>query len=68
MDNVNDILLKAYRDGFKVQSDFARQHSQAVAMLASLGYLSTREGYQQYGRTWRITELGLRTLEKENIL
>lgn len=68
MENVNEILLKAYRDGFKVQSDFARSHSQEVAMLASLGYLSTREGYQQFGRTWRITELGLRTLEKENIL
>lgn len=63
-DLLADVLLYAFITPFKVQSDFARQYAQEVACLASLGFISTQEGPQEFGRKWRITGIGLDKLRK----
>lgn len=52
-------IIEAYRRGFTVQSDYARQHADYVAMAASLGLLSTRLYGNIYSREWRPTVKGL---------
>ncbi len=44
--------------GLKVASNFAREHAQAVAAAASMGFITTAEG-EGYGRTWRATGKGI---------
>ena len=62
------VLLHSYLSPFKVQSDFARQYAQEVACLASLGFISTLEGPQQYGRKWRVTGIGLDKLRNLGLI
>lgn len=62
------IIHKAYICPFTVQSNFARMHAKEIAMLASSGYLTTEERKARYGRTWRVTALGLDFLKTENFL
>ena len=59
------ILLKAWKGGFTVQSNFSRDHCQEVAALASMGYITTQESPGLWGRTWRITKSGLEILNLE---
>jgi len=66
--DLNNVLYQAYKYGFKVQSDFARENAQAVAALACLGMITTKEAPNQYGRIWRITGVGLETLRIEGWL
>ncbi|WEM05519.1 hypothetical protein HJJEPNFP_00019 [Ralstonia phage BOESR1] len=58
-DFLKEVLIVAFLDPFKIQSDFARLRSQEVAALASLGFISTLEAPGVYGRKWRITGVGI---------
>lgn len=62
------VLLEAFISPYKIQSDFAREYAQEVACLACLGYLTTQEGPQQFGRKWRITGIGLEKLRTLGVL
>lgn len=61
-DALKEVLIVAFLDPFKIQSDFARSRSQEVACLASQGFISTQEAPGMYGRKWRITGIGLEKL------
>lgn len=63
-----EVLLHAYRHGFSLQSNYARENAQIVAALASLGFLTTREGEREFGKTWRPTFAGLLQLSQRNIV
>lgn len=65
---LNQVLHRVYRKGLPLQSDFARQHDQEIAALASLGLITTKEAPHQYGRTWRITGEGLVFLKEEGCI
>lgn len=56
---LTDVVNKAYIDGFKVQSNFARENAVFVAQAASLYYITTRRPDNYFDNTWRITSLGL---------
>jgi hypothetical protein len=64
----NEILLRVYRSGISLQSDYTRSFDQEVAAMASLGLITTKEAPHVFGRTWRITEEGLRLLREEGFL
>lgn len=61
---LSQALYEAFMNPYKIQSDFAREFSAEVAALASMGYISTYEGPQMFGRKWRVTGLGLDKLRK----
>lgn len=68
---VNDVLFKAYTDGFSVQSNYARQYAQEVGALASLGLITTKviRGMEPvFGRVWRVTLAGMKLLKEEGII
>lgn len=67
-DLLAEVLRIAFISPFKLQSDFARMYAQEVACLACLGYISTQEGPQQFGRKWRVTGIGLEKLRKLGVL
>ena len=58
-----EVVDRAWGRGFKVSSDFAREYAPHVAMAASAGHITTEEGRDFYGKTWRITQEGLRVLD-----
>lgn len=64
----NEVLLKVYRHGLSLQSDYARTFDQEISAMASLGLITTKEAPHQYGRIWRITEEGLGLLREEGYL
>jgi hypothetical protein len=57
-------VLRAHLDGIALQSDFFRSNAPYVAMAASLGYLTTHIGGNEYCSEWHPTSRGLRWLEK----
>lgn len=57
-----EVVLEAYLGGFSVQSNFARENAQEVAAASSIGFISTLEAPDMYGRTWYITGPGLQHL------
>jgi hypothetical protein len=57
-----EVVREAYLGGFAVSSNFAREKSQEVAAAASIGFISTLEAPDVYGRTWHITGSGLQHL------
>jgi hypothetical protein len=57
-----EVVHEAYLGGFSVQSNFAREKAQEVAAAASIGFISTLEAPDLYGRTWHITGPGLQHL------
>ncbi len=57
------VVLEAYTQSFKVQSDFARTEAEYVAMAASLGLITTRVHRDVFSRHWRPTVKGLMFLE-----
>lgn len=68
---LNEVLHKAYLDGFELQSNYARSHPQEVAALASMGMISTklvRGVTPVFGRRWRITLDGIDFLAEEGIV
>jgi hypothetical protein len=64
----NEILLRCYRQGLSLQSNFVREFDQEVAALASLRLITTKVAPHTYGRVWRITEEGLSLLRDEGYL
>lgn len=63
-----EVLRRAYLQGFAIQSNYARENAQLVAMLASKGLIHTHEGKNQYGNVWRSTFAGLCKLTQEGIV
>ena len=57
-----EVVREAYIGGFAVSSNFAREQAQQVAAAASIGFISTQEAPDIYGRTWLITGAGLQHL------
>jgi hypothetical protein len=66
--SIPEVLKQAYLTPFTVQSNFARRNAVHIALLASTGYLTTVEGKELFGKTWRCTALALTTLKNENYL
>jgi len=66
--DLTSTLRAAWRGGFLVKSNFAREHAQAVAAAACLGLITTRSvpRVNTFGRTWLITAKGLSQLSKPN--
>jgi len=59
------VLNKAYMNGFSTKSDIAREYADVVAIAAVSGLISTSIPRRGWGRTWRITEGGLRLIKKD---
>lgn len=59
MDNVAEVLQKAWRGGFKTKSNFARKHANEIAMCSSLGLITTTLGNRQFSNEWFITKTGM---------
>lgn len=62
-----DVCLEAYKRGFTVQSDFAREHAEFVAMAASMHLITTHVTNNVFGREWRPTAKGFRFLQEMGI-
>ena len=60
---LGEVLRRAHRSPFALQSDFARANAPLVAYAASVGYLSSILPTGVPGTTWHITAAGLRHLE-----
>jgi hypothetical protein len=58
------ILFKAWKSGFTVQSNFAREEAGLVAMAASLQLITTRVSDGVYSSDWQITGKGIRLLNE----
>jgi hypothetical protein len=59
-------LSAAWRGGFSVKSNFAREHAEAIAAAACLRLITTQSVPRgvTFGRTWLITAKGLSHLSK----
>ena len=69
MNNLLSVLKTVYlRGGISLQSNFARENAQIVGALASMGYLSTKEGDSTFSNTWRPTFAGLLKLTEKGIV
>ena len=60
--NLMEVLGQIYFYPKKLQSNFCREHSWAIARLASLGLITTKLP-QHYGHSWRMTAKGLIVIE-----
>lgn len=56
---VQTVLKKAWLEGFRTKSNFAREYADEVAIAASLSLISTKIGKERFDRTWHITRKGL---------
>ena len=63
--NIDDILRRAWLQGFRTKSDFARLHADGVAVAASLGLITTKIGAERFDRSWHITKRGLTFLGEQ---
>jgi hypothetical protein len=59
IDRVNSVIQKAWLQGFRTKSNFARLYADEVAIAASLGLISTKIGKEKFDKTWHITRKGL---------
>lgn len=53
------VLRRAWLEGFRTKSNFAREYADEVAIAASLSLISTKIGKDKFDRTWHITRKGL---------
>lgn len=60
---LSGVVIEAHRRGFSVQSNFARDRADYVAMAASMGLISTKVVLNIYSRDWRPTVAGLLFLQ-----
>lgn len=65
MTNIDPVLRRAWLQGFRTKSDFARLHADEVAIAASLGLITTKIGAHRFDRNWHITRKGLTFLGEE---
>ena len=56
---VNLVLRRAWLEGFRTKSNFAREFADEVAIAASLGLITTKIGKDSFDKTWHITRKGL---------
>jgi hypothetical protein len=56
---VTVVLRRAWLQGFRTKSNFARHYADEVAIAASLGLISTKIGKDKFDKTWHITRKGL---------
>jgi hypothetical protein len=59
------VLDRVYEQGMSIQSNYARQHSQAVCAAACLGFITT-ETSSGFGKVWRVTQAGLSYMHAGN--
>ena len=57
------VLQRCYIQPFTLQSEYAREHSQSVAELASRGLITTQVATDDYGKVWRVTAAGKALLD-----
>lgn len=57
------VLRRAWEGPFTTRSDFARAHTDQIAIASCLGLITVRQNPDTWGRVWRITAAGLRILE-----
>ena len=57
-------MNRAYLEGFKVQSNFAREYAVVVAQAASLYLITTRRPDNFFDNTWRVTSMGIGYLQE----
>lgn len=63
-DEVWEVLHKAWSAPIYLASNYAREHSPAVAFAASMGWLSNiAPDGKSYSRQWHITKEGLTALQ-----
>ena len=67
-ENIVTVVIEAHTRGISIQSNFARDCAEYVAMAASMGLISTRIFGNVYGRLWLPTVEGLKLLEERNQL
>lgn len=63
-DELGPILYEAWKNGFAVQSNFARTNAGHVAMAASMQLITTRVSEGIYSSVWQITAKGIRLLNE----
>lgn len=58
------VVYEARLRPFTTQSDFARGSALAVALAASLGYISTLQDSRNFGNRWMITNRGMKFMDR----
>ncbi len=58
------VIHEAYKRGFSVSSNFAREYAAYVAMAASMHMITTKVTKDVYSREWHPTVKGLALLEE----
>lgn len=61
------VLRRAWLAPFTLSCDFARQHVAHIALAACKGLITTRISNSVFGRTWRITAVGLRLINESEV-
>jgi hypothetical protein len=61
------VLRRAWLAPFTISCDFARQYAAYVALAACKGLITTRISNGVFGRTWRITAIGLRLINESEV-
>jgi hypothetical protein len=61
------VLRRSWLAPFTLSCDFARQHVAYVALAACKGLITTRISKDVFGRTWRITAMGLRLINESEV-
>lgn len=56
------VIHEAYKRGFSIASNFARENIAYVAMAASMQMITTKVTKDVYSREWRPTTMGLALL------
>jgi hypothetical protein len=67
-DDLAPILFKAWKEGFAVSSNFARQNAGPVAMAASMQLITTKVSASVYSSNWQITAKGIRLLNELELI
>jgi hypothetical protein len=67
-DDIALILFKAWKEGFAVSSNFARQNAGHVGMAASMQLITTRVSEGIYSSNWQITAKGIRLLNELELI
>ena len=62
---LTEVVFHIWKVPQMLQSNFCRENDQYVAMAASRGLITTHDGEDNYGRTWRITMAGVNYLDQK---
>lgn len=65
MVHLDEVVRKAWLEGFRTKSNFARLRANEIAVAASLGLITTKIGKEQFDKTWHITRKGLSLLGED---